>query len=164
MLPPHDLSRIHPLSCLSLSQREAFPSSGQVRRLLGKSHGSGNLPTLHPIRPVPVIRRLRLLALLDFSLSNYSLRPASAPRCAPFLDPCLASDGNDHPEPPLPTQMPASPTFHYALRTISHLVAESLPYRLVDTPTPRIGYPESAPRRSPDGFSRPHPACLSHVR
>src|ERR1039458_2319759 len=127
MLPPHDLSRIHPLSCLSLSQREAFPSSGQVRRLLGKSHGSGNLPTLHPIRPVPVIRRLRLLALLDFSLSNYSLRPASAPRCAPFLDPCLASDGNDHPEPPLPTQMPASPTFHYALRTISHLVAESLP-------------------------------------
>src|ERR1035437_1019134 len=56
MLLAHDVSGVHPLSCLSLSQREAIPSPGQIQRILGKSDGRGNLPGLHPIRPITVIR------------------------------------------------------------------------------------------------------------
>src|ERR1035438_5462364 len=55
MLPAHDVSGVHPLSCLSLSQRKAVPSPRQVQRLLGQSDGSGNLPGLHPFGSVTLI-------------------------------------------------------------------------------------------------------------
>src|ERR1035437_3630659 len=80
MLPAHDLPRVHSLSCLSLSQREAIPSPGQVRRLLGKSHGRGNLPGLHSIRPVTEIRHVRLWYLLDLSNSAFRLSGISRRR------------------------------------------------------------------------------------
>src|SRR5258708_34039590 len=60
MFPAHDVSGVHPLSCLSLSQREAITSPGQVQRFLDKGDGRGNLPGLHPIRTVTVIRAARL--------------------------------------------------------------------------------------------------------
>src|ERR1035437_1165417 len=126
MLPAHDVSGVHPLSCLSLSQREAIPSPGQVQRLLGKSHGSGNLPRLHPIRPVTVIRRVRLWYCSTPPSQIPAFFPASAPWCAPFLGSCLSSARNAHRESPLPPAMLASPSFHYVLRIFTHSVAESL--------------------------------------
>jgi hypothetical protein len=57
--------------------------------------------------------------------------PVEAQWCAPFLDPSLASARNDHHEHVLPTEMPPSPTFHYVLRIISFLVAESLESRII---------------------------------
>src|SRR5664279_2434279 len=74
MLPAHDVSGLHPLSCFSLSQREAIPSPGKIQRILGESDGRGNLPGLHPIRLVTVIRPLRL--------SNCSASPIPAPASA----------------------------------------------------------------------------------
>src|ERR1035437_3302888 len=126
MLPAHDVSRVHPLSCLSLSQREAIPSPRQVQRLLGKSDGRGNLPRLHPIRPVTVIRRVRLWCCSTSPSQIPAFFPASAPWCAPFLDSCLSSARNAHRESPLPPAMLASPSFHDVFEMFPHLVAESL--------------------------------------
>src|ERR1700677_5149571 len=89
MLPTHGLSRIHPLSCLSVSQREAVPSPRQVRKLLGKSYGNGNLSILHPARLVSLIRRA--FPLLCSTASLRFQTPFTAPESAPWCVPSLRS-------------------------------------------------------------------------
>src|ERR1035437_3579013 len=78
MLLAHDVSGVHPLSCLSLSQREAIPSPGQIQRILGKSDGRGNLPGLHPIRPITVIRPSAFPTVGPPKLQSASRHPPAA--------------------------------------------------------------------------------------
>src|ERR1035437_398904 len=122
MLPAHDVSGLHPLSCFSLSQREAIPSPRQIQRILGESDGCGNLPGLHPIRPVTVIRPSAFQLL---GLSNSS---PGISRCRGVPNFCfgLSQARNAHHESPLPSAILASPSFHDILNTFAQSVAESL--------------------------------------
>src|SRR5438876_9618301 len=87
MLPAHDVSGVHPLSCLSLSEREAIPSPGQVQSLLGQSDGRGNLPGLHPIGPVTMNRTVRLSNCLASQIPAFLPAYAGAVVCPipPFV-------------------------------------------------------------------------------
>src|SRR5450759_2364423 len=122
MLPAHDVSGLHPLSCFSLSQREAIPSPGQIQRILGESDDRGNLPGLHPIRPVTVIRpsAFQLLGLSNSSpgisrcrgVPNFLFLPLSGQKRSSRIS--------------LPYAILASPSFHDILNTFAQSVAESL--------------------------------------
>src|SRR6266567_5705683 len=85
MFPAHDVSGLHPLSCLSLSQREAITSPGQVQRLLDKGDGRGNQTrtSSHP----HCHRDSRRSPLDPLNLSNSSLFPSTSrqPWCARFF-------------------------------------------------------------------------------
>ncbi len=126
MLPAHDLSRIHPHSCLSLSQRETSPSSWQVQRFPGKSHGRGNLPILHFNHPVWAIRRIRPLGVAQpvaVKFASFSHPGLGVSHCS--VSASLRPKNNHH-DSPLPAQTRPSPRLHSGFVTISHAVQESL--------------------------------------
>src|SRR5260370_39040844 len=130
MLPAHDVSGIHPISCLSLSQRKAITPPGQVQRLLGKSDGRGNLPTLHPFGPVTLIHPSALPTARPLKFQPSFRHYAGAVVCS-LPESCLAQATDAHRESPLPPTGLASLRLRDVLSTFSYLVAESLP---VETP------------------------------
>src|ERR1035437_518439 len=99
--------------------RESPKISGQESWPLKSTNTSSLPPRLGDLPHSPP------LALLNLSLSNSHLS-ATRVVVSLFLYFCPSAAINDHYDSPLPTQTRPSTSFHSAVRTISHLVAESL--------------------------------------